>query len=139
MASIGQRIERAETERQFGLFDRYCALAAPSPRDRAKAESERRGRAQRQRPVEGIKRGRVVAWIEKPDHEAGNGERRGIVAPGSDRQARMAQRSGLFRLEEAAAQVALLVTPGDDGVSDSQFRFELDCPLKKPERPIGIF
>src|SRR5215470_10568894 len=51
----------------------------------------------------------------------------------------MTQRRDLFLLKEATAQVTLLMTPSDDCVANGQFRFELNCLLKKPQRLVGIF
>src|SRR5215831_11187662 len=81
----------------------------------------------------------VIARIEKPDHEAGNSERGGVIAPGGNRQARIAQRCGFFLLDKTTSQVALLVRPGDQRVADSKIRFQFDCLLKVPQLLVGFF
>ena len=72
---IRQRIERAEPERQLGLLDGYRAFAMPAASECAETERERRRVAQSQRSIERIQSTLVVARFQKPNHEAGNGQR----------------------------------------------------------------
>ena len=89
--------------------------------------------------MEGVQCCRVISGIQKPDHEAGNGERRGVIAPRGYRQARMPQRGDLVLFKETAAEVALLVRPGDHRVANTEIGLQLDCLFKKPQRFVGFF
>jgi hypothetical protein len=102
IGQVQQGIERAEPYRTLGLFDGRRVVALPRADDGTETEGEGRRARQREGSVESAGRGFVIA-VDDSDDKGSRCQRRGVVAAGGDRLARMAQ-GGFFRfLMETAA------------------------------------